>query len=101
MHDKLRAAEALRQRLQLGWNEMAALGDDWPDLPLLTRVAFAVAPANAHAEVKAVAHHVSAYGGGHGAAREFCDLLLMARGRYADLLESHLVTLDGTQPTSP
>lgn len=101
VHDKLGAAEALRQRLQLGWHEMAALGDDWPDLPLLTRVAFAVAPANAHAEVKAVAHHVSVYSGGHGAAREFCDLLLMARGRYADLLESHLVTLDGTQPASP
>lgn len=101
VHDKLGAAEALRQRLQLGWHEMAAIGDDWPDLPLLTRVAFAVAPANAHAEVKAVVHHVSEYSGGHGAAREFCDLLLMARGRYADLLESHLVTLDGTQPASP
>jgi len=97
VHDKLAAAEALRQRLQLGWHEMAAIGDDWPDLPLLTRVAFAVAPANAHPEVKAVAHHVSGYQGGHGAARECCDLLLTARGRYADLLQSHLVTLDGAE----
>jgi 3-deoxy-D-manno-octulosonate 8-phosphate phosphatase (KDO 8-P phosphatase) len=53
--DKLAAASALLAQLQIGWNETAAIGDDWPDLPLLTRVAFACAPANAHAEVKAVA----------------------------------------------
>ena len=93
--DKLAAASALLAQLQIGWNETAAIGDDWPDLPLLTRVAFACAPANAHAEVKAVAHHVTAAAGGHGAAREFCDLLLMAAGRYVALLDGHLKTLDG------
>ena len=70
-------------------------GDDWPDLPLLTRAAFACAPANAHAEVRAVAHHVTAVPGGQGAAREFCDLLLMAAGRYGALFHGHLQTLDG------
>lgn len=94
VHDKLAAAQALCERRQLAWHELAVIGDDWPDLPLMTRAAFAAAPCNAHAEVKAVAHHVSALAGGHGAAREFCDLLLMAAGRYAALLESHLVTLD-------
>ena len=73
---------------------MAAIGDDWPDLPLLTRAGFACAPANAHAEVKAIAHHVTRRAGGDGAAREFCDLLLMAAGRYAGLLQGHLRTLD-------
>jgi 3-deoxy-D-manno-octulosonate 8-phosphate phosphatase (KDO 8-P phosphatase) len=94
--DKLAAASALLAQLQIDWEDTAAIGDDWPDLPLLTRVAFACAPANAHAEVKAVAHHVTAATGGHGAAREFCDLLLMAAGRYAALFEGHLKTLDGT-----
>ena len=47
------------------------------------------APANAHAEVKACAHHVTSVAGGHGAAREFCDLLLVASGRYAGLLEAY------------
>ena len=42
-----------------------------------------------------MAHHVTAARGGQGAAREFCDLLLMASGRYAALLQSHRVTLDG------
>jgi 3-deoxy-D-manno-octulosonate 8-phosphate phosphatase (KDO 8-P phosphatase) len=94
--DKLAAAAQLMSQLALGWDTLAAMGDDWPDLPLLTRAAFACAPANAHVEVKAVAHHVTEAGGGHGAARECCDLLLMAAGRYADALRSHLVTLDGS-----
>jgi 3-deoxy-D-manno-octulosonate 8-phosphate phosphatase (KDO 8-P phosphatase) len=94
-HDKLAAAEALLQTLGLDWPEVAAIGDDWPDLPLLLRAGFACAPANAHAEVRAVAHHVTAAAGGHGAAREFCDLLLMAAGRYATLLQGQLTTLDG------
>jgi len=94
--DKLAAATALLATLGLHWAEVAAIGDDWPDLPLLARAGFACAPANAHAEVKAVAHHVTVAAGGHGAAREFCDLLLIAAGRYAALLQGHLQTLDGS-----
>ena len=93
--DKLAAATPLLAALGIGWDAIAAMGDDWPDLPLLTRAAFACAPANAHAEVRAVVHHVTQASGGHGAARECCDLLLIAAGRYAALLQDHLVTLDG------
>jgi 3-deoxy-D-manno-octulosonate 8-phosphate phosphatase (KDO 8-P phosphatase) len=93
--DKLAAATPLLAALGVDWSEVAAIGDDWPDLPLLTRAGFACAPANAHAEVQAVAHHVTARAGGDGAAREFCDLLLMAAGHYARLLDGHLATLDG------
>jgi 3-deoxy-D-manno-octulosonate 8-phosphate phosphatase (KDO 8-P phosphatase) len=93
--DKLAAASALLQSLQFDWQDLAVMGDDWPDLPLMQRAAFACAPANAHAEVRAIAHHVTAARGGEGAARECCDLLLMAAGRYASLLQGHLTTLDG------
>jgi 3-deoxy-D-manno-octulosonate 8-phosphate phosphatase (KDO 8-P phosphatase) len=93
--DKLVAAQGLLSTLKRGWGEVAAMGDDWPDLPLMTRAAFACAPPNAHAEVLAVAHHVTAARGGHGAARECCDLLLTAAGRYAELLRAHALTLDG------
>ena len=96
--DKLAIAQALLAQLGLDWDQVAAMGDDWPDLPLMTRATFACAPAQAHAEVKAVAHHVTASVGGHGAAREFCDLLLMANGSYARLLQGHLSTLDGGAP---
>jgi 3-deoxy-D-manno-octulosonate 8-phosphate phosphatase (KDO 8-P phosphatase) len=94
-HDKLAAANTLLQSLKLQWSEVAVIGDDWPDLPLLARAGFACAPANAHVEVRAIADHVTAASGGYGAAREFCDLLLMACGRYAALLQGHLQTLDG------
>jgi 3-deoxy-D-manno-octulosonate 8-phosphate phosphatase (KDO 8-P phosphatase) len=87
--DKAPAAERTLQELGLRWSDAAAIGDDWPDLPLLRRCAFAGAPANAHPEVKAVAHYVTQAAGGAGAAREFCDLLLQAGGRYAQLLEGY------------
>ena len=85
--DKRPAAEATLQALGLDWSQAAAMGDDWPDLPVLRRAAFACAPRNAHAEVKAVAHHVTALRGGEGAARELCDVLLVATGRYVNLLD--------------
>ena len=92
--DKLAAAAELMRTLTFGWDTLAAMGDDWPDLPLLQRAAFACAPANAHIEVRALVHHVTEARGGHGAARECCDLLLMAAGRYAQALRGHAVTLD-------
>ncbi|WP_313077311.1 HAD hydrolase family protein [Melaminivora sp.] len=84
--DKRPAAEAILAELGLSWPEAAAMGDDWPDLPVLRRAALACAPREAHAEVRAVAHHIAQAPAGAGAAREFCDLLLVASGRYASLL---------------
>jgi 3-deoxy-D-manno-octulosonate 8-phosphate phosphatase (KDO 8-P phosphatase) len=92
--DKLACAEQILRGMNIGWDEVAAMGDDWPDLPLMNRAAFAVAPPNAHAEVRAVAHHVTSARGGAGAARECCDLLLIAAGRYAALLAAQRQTLD-------
>ncbi len=96
-HDKLAVAEALNAELCLDWSQLAVIGDDWPDLPLLRRAAFSAAPANAHAEVRALVHYVTPQVGGHGAARQFCDLLLVASGRYAGLLAGAQATLDGNQ----
>lgn len=84
--DKRPAAEDFLHALGLSWAQAAAMGDDWPDLPVMQRVAFACAPANGHAQAKAVAHHITAERGGEGAARAFCDLLLVAGGHYARLL---------------
>jgi len=84
--DKRPAAEAILAELGLDWTQAAAIGDDWPDLPVLQRCVFAAAPPSAHAEVLARVHFVTQAGAGYGAAREFCDLLLVASGRYATLL---------------
>jgi 3-deoxy-D-manno-octulosonate 8-phosphate phosphatase (KDO 8-P phosphatase) len=86
--DKRPAAEALLAELGLDWPQAAAIGDDWPDLPVLQRVAFACAPPLAHAEVRACAHHITVARAGEGAAREFCDLLLVAGGHYRALLQA-------------
>ena len=87
--DKRPAAEITLKALSLDWSQAAAMGDDWPDLPVMRRAAFSCAPANAHAEVKAAAHYVTAQQGGHGAARAFGDLLLVASGNYAGLLRHY------------
>ncbi len=87
--DKAPAAQKTLDELGLDWSQAAVIGDDWPDLPVMRRCAFAAAPANAHVEVKAAARYVTTLAGGHGAAREFCDLLLVASGRYAQLLEAY------------
>jgi 3-deoxy-D-manno-octulosonate 8-phosphate phosphatase (KDO 8-P phosphatase) len=88
IEDKRPAAEAILAELGLDWSAAAAMGDDWPDLPLLRRAAFACAPASAHPEVLALAHHVTTRAPGAGAVRELCDLLLVASGRYAAALEA-------------
>ena len=87
--DKRPAAEKTLAALGLDWSQAAAMGDDWPDLPVLRRCAFAVAPPHAHAEVRHCARYVTRAAAGQGAAREFCDLLLVASGRYAQLLEAY------------
>lgn len=86
--DKRPAAEAILAELGLDWSQAAAMGDDWPDLPMLRRAALACCPPSAHAEALALAHHVTQRPAGAGAARELCDLLLVASGVYAQELEA-------------
>ena len=85
--DKRPAAEQILKELGLDWPQAAAMGDDWPDLAVMKRCALACAPVNAHLEVRALAQFITQAGGGHGAVREFCDLLLVASWQYARLLE--------------
>ena len=92
--DKAAVAQSLLQALQIDWSQLAVIGDDWPDLPLMERAGFACAVPDAHIEVRAIAHHVTVARGGRGAAREFCDLLLCASGRYAGLLQAQRGSLD-------
>jgi len=89
--DKHPAAEAVLRQLGLDWSQAAAMGDDWPDLPLMRRACFSCAPADAHAEVRALAHHITQRRGGEGAVRECCDLLLQASAQYARLFQTYLI----------
>jgi 3-deoxy-D-manno-octulosonate 8-phosphate phosphatase (KDO 8-P phosphatase) len=86
VEDKHSAALSAMQSLGLSWAQTAAMGDDWPDLPMLLPSTLACAPPNAHREVLSRVHWVTQAPAGHGAVREVCDLLLQARGDYAALL---------------
>lgn len=85
--DKLPAAERILQELGLNWDAAAVMGDDWPDLPLLRRAALACVPSGGHVECLALAHWVPQALAGHGAARELCDVVVLASGHYRRLLE--------------
>lgn len=87
--DKRPAAEQTLSALGLSWSQAAAMGDDWPDLPVMRRAVLSAAPTQAHAEVKACATYHTQAAGGHGAVRELCDLLLVASGHYAALLAEY------------
>ncbi len=82
-------AEKALQTLDLTWHQAAVMGDDWPDLAVMQRCAFVCAPTHAHAEVKARAHYITTAAAGAGAAREFCDVLLLASGHYVRLLAKY------------
>jgi 3-deoxy-D-manno-octulosonate 8-phosphate phosphatase (KDO 8-P phosphatase) len=82
--DKQAAATEILAAEGLSWDALAYVGDDLIDLPVMTVAGLAVAPPGAAAEVKAVAHHVTAAAGGRGAVREVCELILMAQGRWEE-----------------
>ncbi len=73
--------------LGLGDSQVAAMGDDLPDLPVLTRAGFAFCPADAAPEVAAVCDYVCGMEGGRGAVREAAEILLKAKGRWTALVE--------------
>ena len=90
IHDKLKTFEALRQSLRLTYEEIAGIGDDVVDLPILTRCGFAACVPAASALVKQRAHYVTQAPGGRGAVREFCEIILQAQGKLDGLLKCYL-----------
>jgi 3-deoxy-D-manno-octulosonate 8-phosphate phosphatase (KDO 8-P phosphatase) len=88
--NKLTAYYAILKDSGLKPVEIAYMGDDWLDLILLKRVGFAAAPCNGVAEVKEIAHYTTVQGGGNGAVREICDLILRSKGLHQTLLKSYM-----------
>ena len=79
VRDKTEVLAQLCQQYQLQPSQVAYMGDDEPDVGVLRLVGLATAPADAVPGVRAACHWVSQHGGGQGAMRELCDLLLYAR----------------------
>ena len=76
--DKPAALDGLVEQLGASLEQCVFVGDDVPDLPLLKRVGFPIAVANAVREVREHCHYPTRAAGGHGAVREVCELVLAA-----------------------
>lgn len=88
--DKAGVLTAICDETGLLPGQMAFMGDDLPDLPLMKRVGLAIAVKNAHSLVAESADMVTSAGGGQGAVREICDALLTAKGHMQQIKENYL-----------
>ena len=88
--DKLGAFQELLRETGLEPAQVAYIGDDLPDLPIMRRVELAIAVQNAHGFVKQHSDWVTSASGGHGAVREVTDFILHSKGLLEALQESYL-----------
>jgi 3-deoxy-D-manno-octulosonate 8-phosphate phosphatase (KDO 8-P phosphatase) len=87
--DKVAVAEQVLRREGVTWADCAMVGDDLPDVPLMKRVAWPIAVANAQPEVKTIAKSITALAGGLGAVREVVEMLLKHNGSWGKVLEKY------------
>lgn len=87
---KLNTVTALLERRGIGWEEMAFVGDDLPDLPILRRCGLPAVVGNATSDARATAVWAAERHGGRGAVREFAEALLTARGEWATAVERYV-----------
>ena len=88
--DKIKDFEQLLIEAGVEESETAFIGDDVTDIPLMQRVAFAVAVADAGEETRTAAHYVTRLPGGYGAVREVTEIILKAQGRWAELMRRYI-----------
>jgi len=88
--EKLPAYEELKQITGFSDEQIAYVGDDVVDLPVMTKVGFAIAVQDAHSLTKQHAHWVTPSDGGRGAAREVCELIMDAQGTLQSALQHYL-----------
>jgi 3-deoxy-D-manno-octulosonate 8-phosphate phosphatase (KDO 8-P phosphatase) len=85
--DKIKALEEILAAAKVAPEECAYIGDDVGDIPVMLRVGFAIAVADAVEETKQAAHYITQRKGGRGAVREVTDLILKAQGRWEELMK--------------
>lgn len=88
--DKVAALEDILKRKELISEQVAYIGDELVDIPLLRKVGFAIAVRDAVKDVKKYVDYVTVKNGGCGAVREVCELILKTQGRWAEVMEKSL-----------
>jgi 3-deoxy-D-manno-octulosonate 8-phosphate phosphatase (KDO 8-P phosphatase) len=91
IEDKVSAFQAIAADLDLAPAQCCYMGDDWVDLPVLLRCGLGLTVPEAPAVVRERVHFVTRAGGGRGAVREACELIMHAQGTFADRLAAFLV----------
>ncbi len=87
---KISAYENLLKKKGLKDEEIAYIGDDWVDLPILKRVGFAVCVPNAWDPLNQYVDYITRHPGGEGAVREVCEIILKAKGKWQEILNFYL-----------
>ena len=95
---KMKPIREIMEKEGVSLEEIAYVGDDVIDLPVMRQVGLAVAVANAREQVKAEAHYVTQHRGGYGAGRDAIDFILDAKGILNDCIET---MIDESNPISP
>ena len=95
---KMKAVREIAEKASVSLDEIAYVGDDVIDLPVMRQCGFAVAVANARPQVKAEAHYVTPNKGGEGAGRDAIEFILAAKGVLEKCLEA---SIDESNPVSP
>jgi 3-deoxy-D-manno-octulosonate 8-phosphate phosphatase (KDO 8-P phosphatase) len=90
VEDKVASFQALAADLEIEPIHCCYMGDDWVDLPVLTRCGLAVSVPDAPAAVRERVHYVTRASGGRGAVREACELIMQAQGTFAARLAAFL-----------
>lgn len=88
--DKIKEFEEVLREAGVEEEEVAFIGDDMTDIPLMQRSELAVAVADASEETRMAAHYVTQVPGGFGAVREVCEIILKAQGHWADLMQRYI-----------
>ena len=88
--DKVECFEEILQNAGLKASQVAYVGDDLPDVPLLRRAGLSVAPANARAGAREAAHWITPSRGGRGAVRDTIELILTAQGHWQGILDRYM-----------
>jgi 3-deoxy-D-manno-octulosonate 8-phosphate phosphatase (KDO 8-P phosphatase) len=95
---KMRPVREIMEKEGIGLDEIAYVGDDVVDLPVMLQCGLAVATANARAEVKAEAHYITPNKGGEGAGRDAIEFILTAKGVLKQCIEA---SIDANNPLPP
>lgn len=86
--NKSKQMQELMAELGIDWENVAYMGDDWNDFPLLKRVGFSATPNNGEVGLREYVDYICTHDGGEGAAREIIDMIIKAQGKYETALDN-------------